>query len=184
MEKIAWALIALAVIGGSGTASAAPSAGTSCMNTQAAKPSTSQLVDGLGLTPDQVRAARSRLSQYGGANYQGLAGLGLTSAQITEIQRRLGAAGHPEGWPCAPFKNKIRVVRFVAAKLVYNGFRPGIQFFTVSPRQVRFNATQDGIQYYGVVAKTAPRQITIRLDSTRSSGGGGGTFTFALSFDA
>lgn len=179
---VIFALIALTL------ASSAGATQTSCLDTAQAKVATSAMADGLGLTPAQVKAVRARLSTYGSVQgFAGFDGLGLTAAQIVELKRRLAAQiaahTHPAGWPCAPFKNQARVMRFVKAKLIYNGFRPAMQFFVTSTRQFRFNAIQDGIQYYGVVAKTGARQIAVALDCTRSCNTGG-TYTFSLTFDA
>lgn len=157
----------------------------SCLSaTQTSSLNTSALTDGLGLTAAQVKAARARLSQYGSGRYQGLDGIGLTVAQIATIQQRLNAAAantHPAGWPCAPFQNRSRVVTWMRAKLISNGFRSAsIHFFLVSPRQVTFNGIQDGYELYGVVTKTGTRQITVKLDRP----GWGRTYTFALTFAA
>jgi hypothetical protein len=88
---------------------------------------------------------------------------------------------YPLGWPCAAFKNRALVIKFMRMKLIENGFRPNAQFYAASsPRQIRFAAIQDGVRYVGTIVKTAPRQITVRLTSTE----GGGTYTFRLGFEA
>jgi hypothetical protein len=144
-----------------------------------------RIIGGLGLTPDQVRAVSSRLASYGGSREFTLDGLGLTPDQISEIKRRIAVQvaewnKYPLGWPCAPFKNRALVIKFTRAQLIYNGFRPNMTFTVASPRQIQFNAIQDGIRYIGTLVKTAPRQITVRLISTS----GGDTSTFRLGFEA
>jgi hypothetical protein len=148
---------------------------------------TDQIIRGLELTPDQKRALRARLAGYPPRPGREctLGDLGLTPEQIAEIERRLAAYmaernKYPLGWPCAPFKNKTKVIAFMRAQLIYNGFRPNMTFTVASPRRIHFNAIQDGISYFGVIVKTAPRQIQVALHST--SGGDGATFR--LGFEA
>ena len=87
----------------------------------------------------------------------------------------------PLGSPCAPFKNRTKVIAQVKALLIHNGFRPAMSFTIASPRQITFQAIQDGNQYYGVVVKTAPRQIIVQVTSTHS---GGDSVRVSLKFDA
>jgi hypothetical protein len=95
----------------------------------------------LGLTADQKRALRARLVSYLSVRgFEGFDGLGQTPAQIGEMKRRIAVQEaamrrkYPLGWPCAPFKNKPRVVRFIRAKLLYNGYRPALTFTHPNPR--------------------------------------------------
>jgi hypothetical protein len=130
-----------------------------------------EVLAGLGLTPEVTKATRSYLSQYIG--FKGprpftLEGLGLTTPQKTEIKRRIAAWVARNtipmvGWPCAPFKSKALVVKYMKAQLIGNGFRPFMTFTFPSPRQIRFAAIQDGQAYTGVIAKNGPRQIRVGL---------------------
>jgi hypothetical protein len=143
------------------------------------------IVRGLGLTADQTREVRARLARYRPSRPFTLDGLGLTSEQTREIRRRLAAQvaewnKYPLGWPCAEFKNRSKVIAFVKAKLIENGFRPNARVFVATPRQIQLRGIQDGVDILGAVVKTGPRQITVRLMAT----GWAGTYTFRLGFDA
>jgi hypothetical protein len=180
----------MALLGTAMSVQAAPAVTKqSCLAATAARHfDTAAVVANLGLTPDQVRATRARLSQYTTASgVPNLDGLGLTPAQITEIKRRMAAYTathtHPLGWPCAPFKNRARVVKFVKSTLIYNGFRPSVQFYGTAPRQIAFKGIQDGQEYFGTVAKYGLRKITILLTCARPCSGGGSA-SFNLPFDA
>ena len=157
----------------------------SCLElTTHAELNTSAIVNGLGLTPDQVRQARARLSQYGSIRgFPGLDGLGLTADQVSQMNARIAAQvaknAHPLGWPCAPFQNRARTVAFVRALLVGNGFRSySIKFTTIAARQIQFTGIQDGVALIGAVAKTGPKQLTIELTAP----GVGNTSTVATPF--
>ena len=126
------------------------------------------IVAGLGLTAGQVREARSRLSAYYGARgFDGLEGIGLTTRQLATINHRIAfqVAGnsHPLGWPCAPFKNPSRVLKFLKADLAANGVGPPFRVISMSPRQIQFQAGD----YWGsgppmVVVRSGPREIWTR----------------------
>jgi hypothetical protein len=64
----------------------------------------------------------------------------------------------------------VEAIKEVKALLIHNGFRPAMTFYVASPRQLTFRAIQDRIQYYGVVVKTAPRQVLVKVQSTEASG--------------
>jgi hypothetical protein len=135
--------------------------------------SVDRVIADLGLTADQKRALRARLASYDSVRgFEGFGGLGLTSAQIGEMKRRIAVQEaamrrkYPLGWPCAPFKNKPRVIRYIRAKLLYNGYRPAMTFTNPNPRQIRFHGIQDGDEQRGTLVKSGPRQIVFRLRST------------------
>jgi hypothetical protein len=76
---------------------------------------TRKIADNIGVTPDQEREVRARLTGYQRdplAFPAALDGIGLTPEQITEIMRRVEAwikANTREiGAPCPPFKNRSR----------------------------------------------------------------------------
>lgn len=101
----------------------------------------------------------------------------------------------PPGLPCAPFKNKPRVIKYLRAKLLYNGYRPAMTFAYPNPRQIRFHGIQDGDEQKGTVVKSGTRQIVFQLRSTHGEFCDGfgfsgricywsDTFTFNLPFVA
>jgi hypothetical protein len=143
--------------------------------------------DGLGLTRDQILEAKSRIDEFwrGRATAWDLSDLGFTPDQEATFTQRVNAviarSSWPLGSPCAPFKNRKKVIAEVKALLIHNGFRPAMSFTVASPRQITFQAIQDGNQYYGVVVKTAARQIIVQVTSTHS---GGDSVRVALKFEA
>lgn len=161
-----------------------------CLNlTVASHVSTSSVLQGLGLTPDQIREMRSRLSQYTTfGQFSDFGGIGLTQQQIATIKARLAAhdaaqSKHPLGWPCKRFANRTRTLKFVRQMLVGNGFRAySIKFYGTSPNQIQFSGIQDGVQYAGAVARSGVREITVQLTAPRPDPGG--TYVFATPFDA
>lgn len=161
-------------------ASAAPSASASpqidigdCLQyttTQGLR--TARILDGLPLTPDQVREIRSRLSQYNSVRgYPGIDDLGLPPDVVAEINRRIALQvaewnKHPLGYPCMVFKAPSRTKAFVQNLLVDNGFRrAGLSVRKTSPRQFQLKGIQDGVQMFGIVVKTGKRQVTIFVES-------------------
>lgn len=185
------AIVAVCVLAGIAAAQvhAAPAYTRDCLDQTTARAlDTKRVVGGLGLPADQVRELRARLSTYGSVrNDFTLNGLGLTAAQITEIKRRIAVQvaewnKYPLGYPCAAFKNPTKVMAYMKAELIDNGFRPRMTMTLRSPRQVQFVAIQDGVRYWGTVAKYGPRLIKTRLTCT--SGCSGGTYSFQLAFDA
>lgn len=189
MKGIAVVCTVMALLGSAvGAARSAPAVTQSCLDMTSGRHYDDSIVANLGLTADQKREAEQRLSQYTTASGPpNLDGLGLTSAQAAEIRRRMSAYAarynHPVGWPCAPFKNRARVVKFVKSTLIYNGFRPSMQFYGTALRQIQFRAIQDGQPYYGTVAKYGLRKITIRL-TCASPCTSGTSASFNLPFDA
>jgi hypothetical protein len=146
------------------------------------------ITTGLGLAPLQIKELRSRLVSYwGDGGIARLDGIGLTPAQTAEIKRRIKAQvdemfRHPLGWPCKPFKNPSLVFAFVRQELLENGFRSKPMTFTkATSRQLRFEGIQDGYRMFGVIAKTGPREIEIKLSSTD---GWMDHYTFKLGFEA
>jgi hypothetical protein len=126
---------------------------------------TAPIVAGLGLTPGQVREARSRLSAYYGARgFDGLNGIGLNTRQLATINRRIAfqVAGnsHPLGWPCAPFKNPSRLLKFLKADLAADGIGPPFRVISISPMQIQLEA---GDWRPVVVLRLGPRLILVRL---------------------
>jgi hypothetical protein len=113
------------------------------------------------------------------------------AVQVAEMTRK-----NPLGWPCAPFKNRARVVKYIRAKLLYNGYRPAMTFAHPNPRQIRFRGIQDGDEQTGTLVKSGTRQIVFHLRSThgevcgyRSSGSAAicrwsDAYTFNLGFVA
>lgn len=118
-----------------------------------------------------MKELRFRLASYWSVRgFAGLDGIGLTPEQMREIQRRIDVQvaamnKHPVGWPCKPLKNRSRVVGYMKEKLIDNGFRPNMRFSNPSPRQIAFRGIQDGVEYLGVVVKSGPRQITVGLQA-------------------
>lgn len=160
-----------------------------CLNLTTARTlATKKILSGLELTADQVRELRSRLLSYNSVSgYRGIDGIGLTREQKAEILRRIAVQvaemnRYPLGWPCKPFVNPTRVARWVKAKLIANGYRPAMSFRKTSPRQFQFRAIQDGVEQFGVVAKSGRRQIAVRVQSV--SPRWGRTYRFTLGFDA
>lgn len=142
---------------------------------------TKSIIQGLDISPDQTRELRSRLSQFNTPKFVGLNGLGLTPEVIATLTRRLKATlaawnAHPVGWPCPAFVHKLRTIAFVRDELVYNGFRPSMEFFTRSPRQIGVTAVRDGITYYGQFVRTGGNTVRLLLRSTHD-GSVGTTFT-------
>jgi hypothetical protein len=127
------------------------------------------IADNLGLTPDQVREVRSRISTYWSLRgFEGLDGIGLTPEQETEILRRLAIeakkSSWPLGWPCKPFTHRSKVIKFVMAELVANGFRPRMKLIGSAPRQIRISAIQDGLPFIVLVVRAGgPRTILVSL---------------------
>jgi hypothetical protein len=66
------------------------------------------------------------------------------------------------GTPCAPFKNRGRVLAYVKNLLIYNGFRPSMTVKTYWARQIRLLAIQDGITYWVYIVKSGPHQIGVQ----------------------
>jgi len=193
MRRITLGALVLGVVAGSGSVQITPAAthldvGRCLQLTTTTGLRTSAILNGLELTPDQTREMRSRLASYFSIRgFAGLEGLDLTPEQKQEIQRRIDLQvermnRYPLGWPCKPFKNPSGVVRFVKAELIANGFRPRMSFTKTSPRQFQFRAIQDGYSFIGVVAKTGPRQIALRLMNLDVPGGG--AYRFTLGFEA
>jgi hypothetical protein len=169
---------------------AAPSVNPQCLDmTGKSALRTASILDGLGLTRDVAFQARARLSTYGSIRgFAALDGIGLTPEQITEITRRIAAqvaaTTHPLGWPCKPFAHRTQTVAFVKQLLLDNGFRrASIRFTMLAARQVQFAGIQDGYQYFGIVVRSGPRQITMRLVAPIRSGATGGTYEFATKFE-
>jgi hypothetical protein len=162
-------VVALAAI----AVSPATTATSDCFNlTNAQGLRSAPILDGLEITADQKKEVRSRLSLYGSLRgYPGLDGIGLTDEQVATIDERIRqqvASWKPVGWPCAPLKNRAKVIALVKKTLVYNGFRPAIRVWKVAPRQVQLMTVRDGWEYVAVVAKTGARRITIVLVAVRS----------------
>jgi opacity protein-like surface antigen len=65
------------------------------------------------------------------------------------------------GTPCAPFKNRARVLAVVKNLLVYNGFRPSMTVTKLWARQIGISGIQDGIQIDFLVVKSGRRQIAV-----------------------
>jgi hypothetical protein len=136
---------------------------------------TAKITDGLGLPADVRRAVRMRLTEYGTSRYAGIDDLGLTPDQASAIKARIAAevakmTAHPVGWPCAPFKNKTAVVKYMRRQLVANGFRAaGLKFFYVSPRQIQYQGIQDGEDTFGAIVTSAPRTLTFSIETVGSS---------------
>lgn len=191
MTKVLALIAALAALAATTTAPAANTYTRTCFDLTTARGlDTKRVVNGLGLPPDLIRELRGRLASYNSVrNDFTLEGLGLTAAQITEIKRRIAVQvaewnKYPLGWPCAPFKNPARVIKYVKAQLIYNGFRPAMTVRIMSTRQIRFQAIQDGQRYTVIVAKFGPREIRIAARCSGSYCTGGGSATYHLGFDA
>lgn len=173
-----------------GNVSAAPTAQapTQCLElTTRSDLDGSAIAKGLGLTAEQVRALRSRLTQYWRpAGFPGLGGLGLTQQQIALIQARINAdvtamQKHPLGWPCKAFTHRARTVAFIRKLLIGNGYESAsIRFYGTAPRQIQFNGIKNGIELIGAVARSGTREITILLTSSSPVGG---TYVFSTPFD-
>jgi hypothetical protein len=58
------------------------------------------------------------------------------------------------GTPCAPFQNRARVLAYVKALLLYNGFRPSMTVTKVWARQIGIDEIQDGIKYGALLVKS------------------------------
>jgi len=84
---------------------------------------------------------------------------------------KLVSSGHPVGWPCAVFKNPARVITYVRRTLIYNGWRPAMNVYRPSSRQIRFVGIVDGVQYWAIVAKTGDRRITVDVESVYTGEG-------------
>jgi hypothetical protein len=167
---------------------AAPSARTvssSCLDSTAGRPvSPRKILHDLDLTRDQKRAVEGRFYQARIPNAHGapvkLAGLGLTLAQIQSIRQSIidHTVAAPPG--CKPFVNQQRVVTWVKDTMIYNGLRPSVTVYVISPTQIGIRGILDGRTVTGTVAKTGPRQIAINTivepDSGAWLGGPGGTF--------
>lgn len=135
------------------------------------------IVSGLTLTPDQKREIRFRLASYWSVRgFPGIEGIGLATVDKATIKQRIAAEvakqnAHPVGWPCPEFVNELGVIKWVRAKLIYNGFRPNMTFYTAtSPRQIGIRAIQDGQLFIGVIVKSGDTQITMRLDNVPAVG--------------
>ena len=131
-----------------------------------------RIVDGLPLTPDQVREIRGRLSQFNSiSGYPGLDDLGLPPEVVAEINRRIALQvaewnKHAAGYPCMVFKSPTRTTGFARRVLLANGFqRAGLSIRKTSPRQFQVTGIQNGVQIYGIVVKTAKKQIAIFVES-------------------
>jgi hypothetical protein len=149
---------------------------------------TAHVLDGLSLDPAVVKEVRSRLSQYYSVRgFPGLDGAGLSPEQAAEIMRRVkaevAATSRPVGSPCAPFKNRAKVIQRIRALLVYNGFRPAMKFAQASPRQIRVQAIQDGTVTLGVIVKVAPRKLFLSI-GPMTGGGSDSSLTVPVTFDA
>lgn len=175
-----------ATILGVGTSSASPEADISrCLQfTTAQGLRTARILDGLPLTPDQVREVRSRLSQYNSVRgYPGIDDLGLPPEVVAEIKRRIALQvaewnRFPLGYPCAVFKAPAKTKTFVRQALVDNGFRAAsISIRKTSPRQFQLRGIQDGYEYFGIVVKTAKRQIAIFVTSPTANDSDTARFT-------
>jgi hypothetical protein len=147
-----------------------------------------KIADGLGLDPDTERAVRARVGTYDSlGGFKGLDGLGLTAEQVAEIMRRIeadiAANSWPIGSPCAPFKNRTKVIAQIRALLIYNGYRPAMKFTNPSPRQIRVRAIQGGVEMLDVVVKTGPRKVLISIRPLTGPGGFG-SVAVPLKFDA
>lgn len=127
------------------------------------------IVANLGLTPEQAGEVRSRISDYWSAGgFPGLDGIGLTPEQEAEIMRRLAIevkkSSWPLGWPCKPFTHRSKVIKFVTAELLANGFRPRMRLLGNAPRQIRISAIQDGLPFIVLVVRAGgPRTILVVL---------------------
>lgn len=149
---------------------------------------TSAILTGLDLSGQQTRELRSRLAMYHSVRgFPGVDGLGLSPTVRREVLRRIAVQvaamnAHPLGWPCDPFENQTRVVAWVKARLIANGFRPNVSVTGTSPRQLQINGIQDGVEMYGAVAKSGPHTIVIGLNSV--SPRWGRTYTFDVGFKA
>jgi hypothetical protein len=140
---------------------------------------TSRILAGLPLTPELVKEVRSRLSQYNSVRgYPGIADLGLPPDVEAEINRRIQLQvaewnRYPVGYPCPVFKSAAKTKAFVGALLIKNGFRPSLTIRKTSSRQFQLRGIQDrlprdshghrGVEFLGIVVKTAPRQIAVYL---------------------
>jgi hypothetical protein len=141
--------------------------GTSGGLTSASHLSTMKILDGLGLSVEQVKELRARLSQLTTAskpNYTALlADLGLTAEQRSSIQQRIEAQLKPAGYPCLVFKHPKSVIAFLKPHL-----KPFTQIrYTTQPRLIssRFVDALDHSQKYGAsVVKTSAKTIMVRLD--------------------
>ena len=70
----------------------------------------------------------------------------------------------------------------IRALLIYNGFRPAMRFTQASPRQIRVEAIQDGIEMLGVIVKIAPRKLYLSIRPL--TGAGGSSLAVPVTFDA
>lgn len=183
------ALVALSLAVASPAAVAERSDVTRCLQfTTAQKLNPKPILAGLPLTVEQVREIRSRLTQYGSVHWKGFADLGLASDVITEISRRIRLQvaewnRYPLGYPCPVFKSPARTKAFVRGLLIANGFRPAsVSIRKTSPRQFQLRGIQDGVQFFGIVVKSASRRVTIYLLAPRP--GPSETRSFATPFEA
>lgn len=185
---LALAVITLAALS-AGTAQASPTYARTCLElTTTHSLNTDAITTGLGLPRTTTLAVRARLTKYGTPGFT-LDGLGLTSALLAEINRRIAIQvaemnRYPLGWPCKPFTNPTRVIGFMRAKLVYNGFRPNMTVRLLTTRQIRFLAIQDGQRYIVNVARSDVRQLKVAVICATQYCTGATTAKFNLGFDA
>lgn len=166
------AVAAAFVAAGSALASPDLNIGQCLKYTNAQALRATQILKGLPLTSAQVREVRSRLAQYNSVRgYPGIDDLGLPADVVAEINRRIQVQvaewnKHPLGYPCLPFKSSAKTKVFARRLLLDNGFRvAGLSIRKTSPRQFQFQGIRDGTQMFGIIVKTAPRQVAIFVES-------------------
>jgi hypothetical protein len=144
----------------------------------------SKITKDLGLSRDLAREVQARLSQYWSSNYAGIDDLGLTPEQSSAIKQRIAAEvakmnAHPVGWPCAPFKHRTAVMRYMRRQLIANGFHAaGLKFTLTSPRQIQYQGIKDGEEMWGAIVTSALRTLTFTVGTY----GTGRTYTWKVGF--
>lgn len=68
--------------------------------------------------------------------------------------------------------------------MLYNGFRPSIVVYRMSPRQIRLVGIQDGERYIVNVARSDVRQIRVAVLCATQYCSHPGRYTFRLGFAA